>query len=126
MKAGRDLDKLVADMLGWSCLAFHNEYILGSPQPCEHWPHYSTDISEAFHVVDALMKMEKYYVNFHLTDDCHSSTACFAEENDHDWLWYCTFCLGQGRVGAGADTLPLAICLAALKAKEIEIKEPQS
>src|ERR1700680_3356607 len=111
MKAGRKLDALIAEkVMGKKPVESYGEFYFDF---CSHEriPGYSTDISAAFRIVDRLVLTEKYYVDFHLTEDHNSSSACVADDSFSDSLWYCTFCLGEGNVGASADTPAHAICL---------------
>ena len=70
----------------------------------ERPPHYSTDISAAFLVVDKLVEMG--YVDIGI--DKHGAQVQL-ERYDGSWT------IGES---TRADTLPEAICLSALKTKE--------
>jgi hypothetical protein len=111
MKAGRELDRLVAEkVMGWKV-----EYgELGHEHFTENGeikflPFYSTNISDAWQVVEKL-KLEFICKVIGLT-------------NDHK-DWFCSFTpIGLGAYGnaAYAETAPLAICLSSLKVKGVEI-----
>lgn len=89
---------------GW-----HPQY---SPRESPCCPKYSTSISDAWQVVEKL-KPHEDYVEFHLTDDEHSSIAIWAEA---EGVYFSGFCLGTGEECAAGESAPHAICLAALKA----------
>ena len=131
MQAGRELDALVAekvmglcphklkrdvaqtefgDIFGYVCthcgerfygLSFHEGY--SHPALL----HYSTNISDAWQVVEKMLDMDN---------------DIFIENwRDGEWCCFTMPCLSTiwpegGRPGECADTAPLAICLAALKA----------
>lgn len=74
-------------------------------------PHYSTDIKTAFEVAEKL-KLYDITSRTYDTPKKHRSYACIFYEK------------GEG-IMAYAKTLPMAICLAALRAKGIEVKNEQ-
>ena len=79
-------------------------------------PDYSTSISDAWLVVER-MREQKCYVGFECSDR-ETEHLCPEEMAK----WYAGFCLGRGSYNeVGADTLPFAICLAALKALGVEL-----
>lgn len=106
MKAGRELDALVAEkVMGWNCelrechtrKVLHSEY--GGP------PHYSTDIADAWLVVEKI-------------DQQVTVTKCA-----DGWLVTIDDYFCHGGVEIMAGTAPLAICLAALKAVGVDITD---
>lgn len=125
MNASRELDKLIAEkIMGWTELEFKNPQYAGSVElygakPGERAspytgakakyvvPKYSTDISAAWEVVEKLKWAEP---EISWSDEQH--------------CWHAMFRKGRSSgVSSGADTAPLAICLAALKTHGIEVKE---
>lgn len=106
MKAGRELDALVAEkVMGlmmidgkekYPCDSSSKGYILTDPEP------YSTDIAAAWLVVEKLR--DTLHVNW---DICSDSTSWWAK-------------IGNLETLKAADSAPLAICLAALKAVGME------
>jgi hypothetical protein len=58
MKPGRDLDLLVAQIMGWTWDEFSawspndSRYAVREPDPLDWLPHYSTDIADAWDVVE--------------------------------------------------------------------------
>jgi hypothetical protein len=97
---GYTLDYEFADTLGAPCVTeLRDQY--------DEWgmlPHYSTEIDDAWYVVDK-MRREGWRVSVSEVSDA---------------LWNCRFCPEDtaAYVFALADTPPLAICLAALKVGE--------
>jgi len=131
MEAGRELDALVAEKVfgkespKWYTIVGDNEYDYGGISSCSpgegtlgwigpqqvFWPnqpskgihacsHYSTDIAAAWEVVEKASG-----------EGPHK----WSITNEHD-TWYVS---ANGVAEAEADTAPHAICLAALKAKEV-------
>jgi hypothetical protein len=106
-QAGRELDTLVAEkVMGWRrkeepsdiwCLSPPWVTRHGALVPFSQTPGYSTEIDAAWQVIEA---MQAYCCDFTLEK---AGSA-----------WYAEFIVGS----AGADTAPLAICLAALAAVE--------
>ena len=94
MKAGPEMDKMIAGkVMGFVC------YRKIGCELCEPKP-YSTDIAAAWEVVEKLRQ------------DGHWMTL---EDDD---IWDCCFTRKVGKIKIGfaeADTVPLSICLAALK-----------
>lgn len=78
-------------------------------------PHYSTSISDAWDVVEKLMR-RKYFVSFELTNEITQNTAL--DGNDYPVGDYYFNISVAGNFTGCANTAPLAICLAALKAIE--------
>ncbi len=76
---------------------------------CGNMPAYSTDIANAFEVV------EKMYKDGWLIDLYHQH-----RQKDGSYIWQADFTkakgVDNGYEGVVADTVPMAICLAALKA----------
>lgn len=132
MNAGRELDALVAEkVMGW-----HSKQVpLSMFQPhvmVDLWytaenelisstdlinqsvkagvlPHFTTNISDAWRIVEH-MRQNKYHI---ATDDRH----------EQDAPWWCEFATEEYTIGsqATAETFPLAICLAALRAVGVSI-----
>ena len=99
MEAGRELDALVAEKVMGAKVVF-----------VENVPYYSTDIAAAWEVVNHLLCHgwdEKYFFRLHY-DNVDLWDASFYKESSSDG--------GGPDVWGTADTAPLAICLAALKA----------
>lgn len=100
----RKIDQLVAEkVMGWKLTPYgwdvpENKYNLGF-----EWnlPHFSSSIENAWQVAEKF----KYY----------------KVEKDRD-SYYCELLCNDGFVYIEAETAPLAICLAALKAYEIDIE----
>lgn len=90
MPAGREMDALVMEWVT-KFTVNDNFYI----------PHYSTDISAAWQVVD---KMKERGLGFaiHCGENWRPIALFDKEESENDWI--------------GAETAPLAICRAALLA----------
>ena len=121
MNAGRELDALVAEkVMG---LNFPDNYLEAEkrwvnldPTPADCIimmnviPHYSTQIADAWRVVEKLLP--------HFRLEYYDAEAVEGHTDYTDTTgWHCDFWLdsGHGCAEAGA-TAPLAICLAALKA----------
>ena len=107
LQAGRELDALVAEkVMGWRRIESTNLFLIG-PKHIEGGfpaPHYSTDISAAWQIV------EKFKMTI-TPNNCypHVKAKWCADvelKGSHE-LWL-----------AGAETAPLAICRAALRAME--------
>lgn len=78
---------------------------LGAPGPfCSAVPHYSTDITSAWLVVEKLR--QRFGVGLHRISKCSQTEG----------QWTVEFCGEFSIPYAQADTAPLAICQAALKA----------
>lgn len=99
MEAGRELDALIAEKV----MGFPLEIIRGAPYP-ECPRHYSTDIAAAWEVVE---KDDGWGHDWRVKRWVSSSKpySCTAERTADGQNFY-----------AEAETAPLAICLAALKA----------
>ena len=114
MKAGRELDALIAEKV------FEEEvvYIGGHPHLTEgegnylggDCPHFSTQIADAWLVVE---KLKNTNYNFGI----NIQTIIDLDGGLHD-AWGCYFCDDDMDYETEEDTAPLAICLAALKAVE--------
>lgn len=127
MKAGRELDTLVAEkLMGWELadLSHHNYgtiVVAGPPGatlspgsiPC-----YSTDIGATWEVVEKL-RADEYEVDIRV---CYSTPHKCA----HPWSVYIVESGVDKPFGRAstchAESAPLAICLAALKVKGIEVE----
>jgi hypothetical protein len=121
MKASRELDALVAEKV-MGLKQVHRAYDLGEPVTGElyfdnnqDWgtvPFYSTDIAAAWSVIDHLIALASAAMDqpyFELRT-CGSYYTAVWDTEERDWP----------TVTEDADTAPLAICLAALKAVGVE------
>lgn len=111
LTAGRTLDALI-----------HKHVMGNTVDDGRSWsvPHYSTEIAEAWRVVEHLMEMEQD-VNgpFQMWD-----IALQTETSISGYVWRCTLHGWGEHLGeptAVADTVELAICLAALHAVGVEV-----
>ena len=111
MKAGRELDALVAEKVmewEWRGLShgwYHGEGRLFLDE--DELPHYSTQIADAWLVVEKLVG-DGFYVDIGVQED--RAQVQLETLTDRSWTI---------RVGSTeAPTAPLAICLAALKVVE--------
>lgn len=115
LDAGRELDALIAEkVMGWTW----DESTAWSPsggrnsrtgRPDDPWwwlPHYSTDIAAAWEV------FEKIPMTIYAP---HASLAAGEYENVDQWVAEARL-PSKESISESADTAPLAICLAALKA----------
>lgn len=124
MEAGRELDALVAEkVMG---LTRHDEsYVTESIGKVLRFvwrdgcgdcvysgdmflPRYSTNIADAWEVVERLVSTPGPNGDHHSVQVDYSGDAVVVIDENEDW-----------QVSAIADTAPLAICLAALKAKGV-------
>lgn len=126
MKAGRELDTLVAEkVMGWEATADglywdarqkRTRLVLGSAiakkreeMGIENGPGFvfapSADIAAAWEVVEKLVSTPGPNGDHHSVQVDYSGDAVVVIDENEDW-----------QVSAIADTAPLAICLAALKA----------
>lgn len=131
MKAGRELDALIAEkVMGWEVLTDELEIAKreGTPdlvdpqrwhrrkvwfkgnekmacEECGTLPAYSTNITDAWEVVERLVSTPGPNGDHHSVQVDYSGDAVVVIDENEDW-----------QVSAIADTAPLAICLAALKA----------
>ena len=109
MKAGRELDaKIHKEIFGHEieiCPMHHSHSCCG-----RNLPNYSTQIADAWLVVEKLAK-ENYGFGIYITTiidldgGLHDNWGCYFENDDFEWE-------------VEEETAPLAICLAALKAVE--------
>lgn len=91
---------------GYTAYEAHSD---GTLEECDgDWWHPSTDIGQAFQVV------EKTMGNPRMQFDCLAPFLC----NDHKYRWKCTYYDGKTMYEAVEDTPAMAICKAALKAME--------
>ena len=143
MKAGRELDALVAEkVMGWDgCHSIHycedtwynycknpgcyatgadEDEMIGSwdggepPIPgCKGYPPYSTSIAEAWLVVEKFdtWEVHRWYDPKYKRYDGDFYVSCYLTKHDPEMFGEAT-----------ADTAPLAICRAALKAAESVVK----
>lgn len=101
-------DEQIHEMMG-KCL-FYDSYSAGGRKPvfpCEKIPPYSTDIAAAFEIWQWLM--DKGYRCEAITSTNYMNFRIFAPD-DLTWEPFT----------ANADTLPMAICQAALKVQTFE------
>lgn len=127
MQAGRELDALIADRVmglkrtvrikgttNTTTIYSDNPYFDGGVSEddmMKHYClplHYSTSIEAAWQVVEELVKRGKVFI----------VKGDGLRTGDHNPRWT-VLCDNQPRVDA--DTAPLAICLAALKASGVEV-----
>ncbi len=110
-KAGRELDALIGEKLfGVSYEFVYDDYMIPDPDdPIAYdvCPHYSTDITAAWQVLEKLLTMTE-------NQDIHLEHLGSGEEG----YWGVSTCyeMGEWKDWARAETAPLAICLAALQA----------
>lgn len=104
MKAGRELDALIAEkVMGLDGPQYPDCPTCGSANYCRETPYlpYSTEIAAAWEVVEKLKTPDVYLEVLSHKGEPH---------------WVCRIIGGKDPIGAGAETAPHAICLAALKA----------
>ena len=119
MKAGRELDALVAEKVFGQKL-FRGAVVYGNWSPQDDGydgyvcdvPRYSTDIAAAWKVVEQLETGtdDDLPMLIHLFQDCDRWKCCVHLQYDHILM-----------ATAWEDTAPLAICIAALKAKGVDV-----
>lgn len=114
MKAGRELDALIAekvigtpskDIQEWTECYNHNSWYI---QRFDLLPRYSTDMTAAWEVVDTLFKD-----GWRL--ELLGSEVLGDDMGGYDVYFSC-------KAGVRGDTAPHAICLAALKAVGVDVK----
>jgi len=112
MKAGRELDDIMAtDVMGWELIpctgngpAVYHDYKNNKDTLVENW-HPSTDISDAWEVVEKLSPTHHFQLKNH----------------SHHCNWEVIFWLfNQEHLKATGDTASHAICLGALKTCSID------
>jgi len=121
MKAGRELDRLIAEtVMGWRLKHWRDEtdggtywvsadgefagkYSVGS-DPKWRWSP-STDIAAAWQVVDKMNLL-------------HDASCLGYDESNSEWIIFEVCCPYDGEVIAVGETPELAICRAALEARE--------
>lgn len=117
-RAGRALDAIVAErVMGVKEAPFGvcPTCGYGGGYGFKEFPEYSTDIAAAWEVVEKLSRR-----NFSM----HNDTGCSGCEPTEGVGWMALFHIEGGPMAyTVADTAPLAICLAALKA--VDVSEPQ-
>lgn len=113
MQAGRDMDALIVKAVFG--LELQECMVGGHPPGCTgnvQYPHYSTDIADAWRVVEKLKPaMRERLLRWQL--EVYASEnygACFINSANHTFFY------------SEADTAPLAICRAALMAVSQEEK----
>jgi Phage ABA sandwich domain len=120
----REIDRLVAEkVMGWE---YHEavytwgelfspaKYVKEDGREVEPFnlPHFSTNIADALQVVE---KLRDRYVYMNLTNNDDSYCCELMEQDLENSSRYFTYY-------ADAETAPLAICLAALKAVGVEVE----
>lgn len=148
MKPGRELDALVAEkVMDWKrngtwlnkgSISIMLPGTIGGPSSWEEWsavengapslPSYSTDIAAAFGIIDYLVGLEGYndkpwVVNIETCIGTHikelgkwtRTWICLFQDSDSDSQ--------RKSISVEASTLPLAICLAALKAVGVDVDD---
>jgi hypothetical protein len=106
----RRIDALVAEhVFGTKVIeAVGADYVLDLPPPWVVLPRHSTSIEAAWQVFEAIThggELEKWIVRSDTATTMH---------------WECVFDFDYGRISERAATAPMAICLAALKAKGVD------
>lgn len=109
----RDLDRLIAErVMGWTNLSVTGSRFGTTPDGKPHRiiPQYSTEISAAWEIVEKL-KLSGYQGGLEWAKpeagyNCAFGASLPLDEKQFSW----------------AETAPLAICLAALKAMEVSIE----
>lgn len=120
LKAGVEIDTLIAErVMGWMYKDFKTPYVvMGQPETMstDYVPPFSTDITAAWMIVDRLHEMGWSVFVACYCDNEHVSSPFEArcwKRNDPQF---------PETISIGADTAPLAICTAALKAVGYEVK----
>lgn len=122
MKAGRELDALVAErVMGWTDVKLAKRPELGvlGRHPVRHAqeivPHYSTDIAAAMAVVEELRSWIFWVQRVEAPlGQVRYSARVYTRDKDVPYYFGAYY-------DATANTAPLAICLAALKAVGVEV-----
>ena len=109
MKLGRELDLLVAEhIFGYTVFSKLNGSIVNQHDELDAPNFYSTDISAAWEVVE---KMENYF----------ELTKIVIELAKTKTVYTAKILIGNDSFKVHSESAPHAICLAALKAKGVEI-----
>lgn len=112
MKPGRELDLLIAEkVMGYDPIenmVYDAQPPISVVPPWRPLPYYSTDIAAAWEVVEK-MREESVYSFIDNTQSPGGKYFCSMVTID------------KGMAGARAATAPHAICLAALRAKGVEV-----
>ena len=101
MPAGREMDRLIAKHI------FPGDYL---PYDLGMFPHYSTVIQDAWKIVSHFKSKGEHYEISHHINDVNLSYVAFGGEYEHYEGW-------GPVVDAVAESVPLAICRAALLTK---------
>ena len=117
LQPGRDLDAKIATLMGWYNIRWieseGKSEMVGEYQGLRYawaiFPRYSTDIAAAWQVVDALYE-RGYNVALNCYHGWETRHECEIAPDADPQRWQ----------NANADTMPHAICLAALKAVGVE------
>lgn len=111
LKAGRELDALIGrELFGTNYEFVYDDYMIPDPDdPIAYdvCPHYSTDIAAAWQVIEKLFTLIQ-------NQDIHIEHL--AVEGEGYWGVSTCYELGEWKDWVRAETAPLAICIAALKA----------
>lgn len=127
MTPGPHLDKLIAELMGWTEVTIVELAHSSIPSvqgfrpgevPSAHTgyrprfnvPRYSTDISAAWTVIEKIKTQNR-------------SIEVFSPQGDPHWVCQITQ-NGELLAGVGEETAPLVICLAALKVVGLELENP--
>jgi Phage ABA sandwich domain len=119
LKAGRPLDALVAEKVlaeKYEFLEFVGDYCRPDPEDSVAYdccPRYSTDIAAAWQIVEKLIAITPQ-------QDLHIEHWYHEEDETSGWQISSCYELGEWKDWVQAETLPLAICLAALKASRAQ------
>ncbi len=114
MKAGRELDALVAEKVMGIELTITSQghpYFRDGTLLRVPIAHYSTDIAAAWQVVEKMRDLG-YWCQMRNEFEAHDGPDCWAGFTPHSTTGW----NGRPDHWTQAETLPLAICLAALKA----------
>lgn len=106
MKAGKELDALVAEKVMGYVREFHEQFKLDGWRTGEH--SWTNSFSPTKDIADAWKVVDKFGGFVHLiTEEYHEKICWHCVFNTNDWV--------------KAETAPLAICIASLKTKGIDI-----
>jgi hypothetical protein len=113
MKAGRKLDSLISEKVFGERFPFNKQFKdyyrpwAEDPIAYEPCPYYSSDIKSAWTIVEKLLSLLPNQ-DFHIEH--------WVDESFSGWQVSSCYELGKWKGWVRAETLPHAICLAALKA----------
>ena len=117
MKAGRELDALVAEkVMGHSVLVLEGHPFIYHPEGYQQAvPKYSTDVADAWEMVDKLSK-DGYFMHIY-GHDARWSVGYISPSLSRRWNKEKVEIEGLCK----SESAPLSICLAALKAVGVEV-----